>query len=159
MRPFRRIFTPPRVETATQPPMPEPIQIPPAADPAKAGLGVRPSPGAGGSGEELRLARVLVNGFLANIPYSVYFKDRQGRFIANSQSQASQFGVKDVNEVKGKTDFDFFAEAHARPSFDDEQEIIKTGKPIIGKLEKETWPDGRVTWALTTKLPLRDANG
>ncbi|MGD1031190.1 MAG: PAS domain-containing sensor histidine kinase [Opitutaceae bacterium] len=139
--------------------MPAPIQIPRKPDSSKAGPESRPSPGACGPGEELRLARVLVNGFLANIPYSVYFKDRQGRFIANSQSQASQFGVKDVNEIRGKTDFDFFAEAHARPSFNDEQEIIRTGKPIVGKLERETWADGRVTWALTTKLPLRDANG
>jgi signal transduction histidine kinase len=72
---------------------------------------------------------------------------------------AALFGVRDVREVGGKTDFDFFAETYARQSFDDEQQIIKTGKPIVGKLEKETWPDGRVTWALTTKLPLRDANG
>jgi PAS domain S-box-containing protein len=107
----------------------------------------------------LRVARAIVDGFLGNVPYSVYFKDRRSRFIANSQSQAAQFGVKDVKEVQGKTDFDFFTEFHARQAFDDEQQIIRTGKPVIGKLEKEVWPDGRVTWALSTKLPLREASG
>jgi PAS domain S-box-containing protein len=59
----------------------------------------------------------------------------------------------------GKTDFDFFTAEHAQEAYRDEQEIIRTGQPIVGKEEKETWPDGHVTWLLTTKMPLRDANG
>ena len=41
----------------------------------------------------------------------------------------------------------------------DEREIIRTGQPVIGKEEKETWPDGHETWALTTKVPLRNQSG
>jgi signal transduction histidine kinase len=48
---------------------------------------------------------------------------------------------------------------HARPAFEDEQEIIRTGRPLIGKVEKETLKDGRVTWVLTNKIPLRDKDG
>ena len=36
--------------------------------------------------------------------------------------------------------------------------MIRTGKPLT-KEEKETWPDGSVTWALSTKMPLRDHTG
>jgi signal transduction histidine kinase len=117
------------------------------------------APGTKGPEEELRLTRALVNGFLGNVPYFVYFKNCQSQFMALSQSMAVFFGVKDVKEVVGKTDFDFFAKDHAQQAFDDEQQIIQTGKPVIGKLEKETWPDGRVTWALSSKLPLRDSGG
>jgi PAS domain S-box-containing protein len=89
----------------------------------------------------------------------IYFKDTRSRFIKASKSQASQFGVKSTDEMVGKTDFDFFDEGHARPAFEDEQEIIRTGRPIISKEEREVWSDGHVTWASSTKLPMRDAAG
>jgi len=105
------------------------------------------------------LDRALVTAFLANVPDCVYFKDRDSRFIALSDSLAGKHGSNGIAEMIGKTDFDFFSDAHARPAFEDEQRIIKTGQPLLGKLEKETWADGRVSWVLTSKMPLRDANG
>ncbi len=89
----------------------------------------------------------------------IYFKDLQSRFVRFSSAFQRLFNVPDANLIKGKTDFDFFTEEHARPAFEDEQEIIRTGKPILGKLEKETFPNGRVTWALTAKMPWRDKQG
>lgn len=105
------------------------------------------------------LDRALVTAFLANIPDCVYFKDRESRFIALSSSLADKHGQQGIADIIGKTDFDFFSKDHAQPAFDDEQAIIKTGKPLLGKLEKETWADGRVSWVLTNKLPLRNEKG
>ncbi len=101
----------------------------------------------------------LLRAFLEHIPACVYFKDRQSRFVRISQSQAEKFGFSDPELVTGKTDFQIFSEEHAKQAFADEQEIIRTGIPVIDKEEKETWPDGRETWVLTTKLPLKDSAG
>ena len=108
---------------------------------------------------ELAYERDLLRALLDNSPDSIYFKDVQSRFLKASRSQARFLGLKNVEDLEGKTDFDFFTDDHARPAFEDEQEIIRTGRPLIGKVEKEVLKDGRETWALTSKMPLRDKDG
>ncbi|MEI6861261.1 MAG: ATP-binding protein [Verrucomicrobiota bacterium] len=105
------------------------------------------------------LDRTLVAAFLENFPDNVYFKDRRSNFLAVSESVVRTFGCTDASEVIGKSDFDFFSEEHARPAFEDEQRIMLTGRPILGKVEREVWPDGRITWAVSNKLPLRNRGG
>jgi len=109
---------------------------------------------------ELAYERDLLRALLDNSPDHIYFKDAQSRFIKTSQSQARQFGAAAADEMVGRSDFDFFTEEHARPAFEDEQNIIRTGQPMIGRIEKESWKDGRgESWVLTTKMPLRDKTG
>ncbi|MDQ0586876.1 ATP-binding protein [Variovorax paradoxus] len=104
--------------------------------------------------------RELLRALLDNSPDHIYFKDLQSRFIKSSTAQALEFGMATPEGLVGKSDFDVFSEEHARPAFEDEQEIIRTGLPMIGKVERETWIDGRPdSWALTTKMPLRNRAG
>jgi len=109
--------------------------------------------------EKLTYERYLLDSLMDNVPDSIYFKDGRSRFIRINRSMAEKNGLTSPDEAIGKTDFDYFTPKHAQPAFDDEQEVIRTGQPIIAKEEKETWPDGRVTWVVTTKLPLRAADG
>ena len=109
--------------------------------------------------EELVYERYLLHSLMDTIPDSIYFKDRESRFLRVNRSLAERFGFDDPASALGKSDLDLFTEEHARPAYEDEQAIIGTGKPIIAKEEKETWPDGRVTWVSTTKMPLRGAGG
>lgn len=101
----------------------------------------------------------LTQALLNTTPDHIYFKDLQSRFIRISQSHAARFGLNDPIEASGKTDFDFFSAEHAGQAYRDEQEIIRTGQAIVGLEEKETWPDGSVTWVSSTKMPLVDENG
>lgn len=109
--------------------------------------------------EELARERDLFHTLLDNLPDRIYFKDRQSRFLRINAAMARLFGLKDPAEALGKSDFDYFTEEHARPAFEDEQEIIRTGEPLIGRVELETLPDGKTGWAHTIKMPLRDKQG
>jgi len=64
-----------------------------------------------------------------------------------------------LDELIGKTDFDFYSQEHAAAAFEDEQQIIRDGKPIVGKLERETFHDRADAWASTSKMPLRNKHG
>lgn len=109
--------------------------------------------------QALEHERDLLHAWLETVPDAIYFKDRQSRFLRCSRELARRMGVDSPEQLVGKTDFDFFSEEHARQAFEDEQRIIATGEPVLGKPEKETWPDGRETWVLTSKLPFRDREG
>lgn len=104
-------------------------------------------------------ASFLLQTLLESIPDVIYFKDLESRFILINQAAASCYKLQSPNEAIGKTDFDIFTKEHASAAFADEQEIIRTGNPIVGKEEKETWPNGSVSWVTTTKLPLRNTKG
>ena len=106
-----------------------------------------------------RMEGELLGAFLEHIPDNVYFKDRKSRFVRISRAMADYFGLSDSAQAVNKTDFDMFSSEHAVEALADEQEIIRTGQPIKGKEEKETWPDGRETWVLTAKVPLEDRYG
>ena len=102
---------------------------------------------------------LFLNVLLESVPDAFYFKDSQSRFLRLSSAMVEKFGFKDEHDLIGKTDFEVFSNEHATQAFDDEQRIMQTGKGIVDFEEKETWPDGSVTWVSSTKLPLRNSDG
>jgi diguanylate cyclase (GGDEF)-like protein/PAS domain S-box-containing protein len=109
--------------------------------------------------KDWQLDQDLLAAFLDYIPDNVYFKDRKSRFMRASRTMANYCGLANPEQIVNKTDADIFSGEHARQALADEQEIIKTGMPLVDKEEKETWPDGHETWASTTKVALRDRHG
>jgi PAS domain S-box-containing protein len=90
----------------------------------------------------------------------VYFKDLQSRFLLVSAGWIAAYAPgRAAAELIGKTDFDVFSGQHASAAFRDEQQVIRTGEPIIGKVELETYGGRADTWVSTTKMPLRDEHG
>ena len=109
--------------------------------------------------EQLLYERDLLHALMDNIPDTIYFKDKDARFMAINKAHALQMGIESPEEAKGKTDFDFFTEEFALQTFKDEQKIIATGEPLIGKIEKIT-PLGKAPqWVSATKVPIRNPKG
>jgi sigma-B regulation protein RsbU (phosphoserine phosphatase) len=96
---------------------------------------------------------------LEHTPDQVYFKDRHGRFLRASRAVADYMNVADPKELIGKSDFDFWSSETAKNTAEDEQRIMETKSPLVGKIEKLVHPDGRITWDYTTKMPLLNSRG
>jgi rsbT co-antagonist protein RsbR len=108
--------------------------------------------------EKLRLDKNLLNSLLEHLPENIYFKDKESKFVRVGKAFVEYMGCKKADELVGKSDFDLFDEAHARPAYEDEQKIMKTGEPIQ-KEEKEVYPDGSEKWVETTKIPRYNEKG
>ena len=100
----------------------------------------------------------LLEALMLTMPDHVYFKDKDSRIIRVNQALSGFFGLLDPKEAIGKTDFDFFTKDHASQARSDELRVMSTGQALTQE-EKETWADRPDTWVLTTKAPLRNAEG
>ena len=109
--------------------------------------------------EALARERDLLNALMDTSHDFIYFKDLQSRFLRINKAHAAIFGLSDPADAVGKSDSDFFTGDHAQVAYEDEQRIIRTGEPLIGIEERESWADREDTWVSTTKNPLYDRNG
>jgi len=103
--------------------------------------------------------KLIINTLMNQSQDTIYFKDKHSKVIFSSKAHAAFWGVNDPLEAVGKTDFDYFPKSFAQPAYEDEQTIIATGKPIIGRVEKLTKPDGKVTWISASKHPFYNLEG
>src|ERR1035441_3560199 len=111
--------------------------------------------------ETLRALKLTcMDNLLNSTAERIYFKDLRSRFLLVSAGWIAAIAPdRTLEEIVGKTDFDFFSKEHAAAAFEDEQKIIRTGEAIVGKLERETCHNGTSPWVSTTKMPLRDERG
>jgi len=110
------------------------------------------------SARELKLT--CMANLLSTTEERVYFKDLESRFLFVSAGFIAAYAPgRAAEELTGKTDFDVFSYQHAADAFADEQEIIQTGKPIAGRVERETYTGRPDAWVSTTKMPLLDEAG
>lgn len=103
--------------------------------------------------------KIFLKALMEELPVNYYFKNKKSEFLLVSQNMLDKCGFTHSEEVIGKTDFEIFLNAHADEAFNDEQEIIKTGKPKVDFEEMETWSDGSITWVSTSKYPLKNNKG
>lgn len=110
------------------------------------------------SEEQLSREQRLLQSLMDNIPDTIYFKDRKSKFTKVNLSQAKILGVKNPEEALGKTDFDFFNTEHSRKAYQEEKSLLKTGKPILGRIEYIKTSQGW-RWLNASKVPIKNNDG
>lgn len=88
-----------------------------------------------------------------------FVKDSEGRYVAVNDSLVKRHGLKSRSDVIGKRPRDIcHGDFGQVPSTQDEN-LLKTGRPLIGHLEMQWNRPNDPVWCLTTKHPLHDTNG
>ena len=100
--------------------------------------------------------RIVLRTLIDNMPSLVYIKDIDSKKTLSNRADYEYIGAHSEAEVIGKDDSWFFSKETSKETFFEEQIIFKLGEPIINKEEYQKKKDGRETWFLISKMPLRN---
>jgi sigma-B regulation protein RsbU (phosphoserine phosphatase) len=107
--------------------------------------------------ENLRNSESLYHSLVEHSPQNIFRKDIQGRFTFSNQQYCKHYHCK-LEDILGKTDFDFFAIELAEKYRRDDWHVLETGQTM--HITEEHQPKGQEkSYVEVVKSPLYDANG
>ena len=107
-------------------------------------------------GVDMRLLEQLFD----HTPDTAFFiKDAAGRYVAVNRSLLERHGLRDKSQMLGRRPCDVCPGDFGRIPAEQDAYVLRTGRPIIERLELQWYSPHKPVWCLTTKLPMRDAAG
>src|SRR5262249_13508717 len=107
--------------------------------------------------ENLRNSETLYHSLVETLPQNIFRKDLQERFTFGNQQFCKVLGRK-LEEIIGKTDFDFFPRELAEKYQRDDRRVLETGQPYE-TVEENQPPGGQKLYVQVVKTPLIAADG
>ncbi len=92
-----------------------------------------------------------------SVPAMIWCKDRHNNFIRVNRAAASALGMS-AGEIEGRSAFELFPD-EGEKYYQDDLEVITSGEPRIGIVEKMQIAGGEKIWVRTDKIPSRDEEG
>lgn len=106
--------------------------------------------------EQIDFQRKQLRTLIDNIPDFIYFKDRESRYLNGNDKFYLGLGAQSIEEIVGKSDYDFFDREVADRFREDEQQALQSGEPL-SKEEASYDANGRPIHLHTTKSPILDS--
>jgi len=110
--------------------------------------------------EALAKERNLLRTLIDSSPELIYVKDVESRFLLANKAVLWSMGLSSLDELVGKTDFDFHPVDLAGQFYESERPVIESGQPLINReeviIDQET---DEPRWLLSSKVPFRDNQG
>lgn len=88
-----------------------------------------------------------------------FAKDMEGRLMAGNPAFVDRCGFRSEEELIGIKDVAIFSPRLAEKYRKDDEQVLTTGKPLLGIIELFPNGDGKPEWFVTDKLPLFDLDG
>jgi len=90
---------------------------------------------------------------------SLFVKNLNSEFLYANPAFIKMLGARSLKEILGKTDHDFSPKELADRFVRDDRQVIRSGKPIVSRVELVQNFDNSVSWHITTKIPIRNEAG
>lgn len=95
-----------------------------------------------------------------HLPGTLFFaKDRDGRLMAGNPAFVKRCGFSSEDDIVGIDDSMIFPTRLAAKYRKDDEQVMATGKPMLGLIELFPNREGKPEWFITDKLPLFDHDG
>ncbi len=107
--------------------------------------------------EELQDAQDELEIILDNVPGLIFYKDTENKYIRVNKVIADAHNMT-KEEMVNKSLFDLYPNDEAQNYWDDDLEVIKSGKPKLNIEEPWDTPEGR-SWINSSKIPFKDEKG
>jgi phosphoserine phosphatase RsbU/P len=107
--------------------------------------------------EKLRNSEALYHSLVETLHQNILRKDLEGHFTFANQHFCKILG-RPLEEIVGKTDFDFFPRELAEKYQRDDRRVLQTGKPYE-TVEEHQPPSGGKIYVQVVKTPLYGADG
>jgi PAS domain S-box-containing protein len=104
----------------------------------------------------LQESEARLRAILDGIPFSIFLKDLEGRYLHVNKTYLQQRGCK-AEELIGKLDSELFASEEALEFRDQDQKVLQSPHPV--SYERTFFRDGKRLTQWVTKLALRDQQG
>ena len=88
-----------------------------------------------------------------------FIKNSRGQYVVVNQTLVERCGLRDKQAVIGRTPDEIYPRPLGQNYRRQDEDVLKTGEPILNQLELQLYPSGETGWCLTHKLPLRDRDG
>jgi PAS domain S-box-containing protein len=88
-----------------------------------------------------------------------FIKDARGRYVVVNRSLVERHGLRAKAEMLGRRPCDVCPGEFGRVPTEQDEQVLRSGRPILERLEMFWRRPNQPVWGLTSKLPIRDPLG
>jgi len=108
--------------------------------------------------EKIRKYQQDLETIFNSVPAAIWYKDRENRIVWVNKAGANSVGRK-VEEIEGKPVEELFPSGDAEHYYQDDLEVMSSGKPKLNIIEEMQTSSGERKWVRTDKVPYIDSQG
>ncbi|NND97724.1 MAG: PAS domain-containing protein, partial [Pirellulaceae bacterium] len=103
----------------------------------------------------------LLGTLMKHLPDTIYFKDKHGKYLRVNHALAEKLRLANPSQAIGRSESDFLDTHLASEIERDDQSVLESEHPIVGRIEREPWSDrdNVQKWVSSSRLPLQNRQG